>query len=330
MKKLHFTKSCLCLAAIFSTLFLAFSTIAFANELVNKTLDVSRDSLIEIKHVSGKAKIIGWDKNKVKVEGELGDKTQTFRFERDGKSVIIEVDVEKHGNGWGWNNNSGTGDDLVIHVPNNSRIDYHSPNADMSIEGIFGGADIDMINGNLNANNLTGKISLKTVNGDIRGTKLAGELTLDAVNGDINSDHIKGDTIKVNTVNGDIKVNSVAKDVRAETVNGDIEFTLGDVREIKTNTVNGSIEMELNLIDGATVRASSVAGGIKLAFQEGVQAKFDLETHAGGNIKNRITGEQASKAKYGQRQWLEFSTGEPTAWVDASTVTGRIEVKLRP
>ncbi|MFT6267347.1 MAG: DUF4097 and DUF4098 domain-containing protein YvlB [Alphaproteobacteria bacterium] len=329
MKILHFTKVYLWLLAILSALFLASSTIVFANEVVNKTLDVSSDSLIEIKHVSGEAKVIGWDKSEVKVEGELGDKTESFRFERDGKSVIIEVIVEKHGNSWGWNNHGGTGDDLVIHVPHNSRIDYHSPNADMSIEDIFGGSDIDMINGDLTANNLTGRISLQTVNGDIRGTKLAGELTLDAVNGDIKVDHIKGDVIRANTVNGDVKVNSSAKEVRAETVNGDIEFTLGDVNSIKTNTVNGSIEMDMNLIDGGTVRASSVGGDIRFGFQEGVQAKFDLEAHAGGSIKNRITSEEASSAKYGLRKWLEFSTGNPAVKVEASTVNGRIEVKTR-
>lgn len=313
--------------------FCAFSFVAnvpaFANEKVNKILEVSSDSLIEIKHVSGQAKIIGWDKNQIKVEGELGDKTKEFRFERDGKSVIIEIEVEKRKDGWGWGNDSDSGDDLLIHVPKNSRVDYHSPNADLSIENVFGGSDIDMINGDLNATQLTGRIRLKTVNGDIRGRQLAGELTLDAVNGDIRAEHVKGDEVSVNSVNGDINVRSSAKEVRAETVNGDIEIILGDVIEVETNTVNGNIDMEMNLVDGGTVKGSSVSGGIKLAFQEGVQAKFDLEAHADGNIRNRITNQKASKAKHGSRKWLEFSTGEPSAWVDVSTVNGRIEVSSR-
>jgi DUF4097 and DUF4098 domain-containing protein YvlB len=329
MNTVKITKAFLCQTAIFSALFLVSSSNIYANEVVNKTLDASSDSLIEIKHVSGNAKIIGWDKNQVKVEGELGDKTKTFRFEREGRSVIIEVEVENTSSVWGWRNDHSTGDDLVIHVPHNSRIDYHSPNADLSIEDIFGGSDIDMINGELKAQNLSGRISLKTVNGDIRGRNLMGELTLDGVNGDINAEHVKGDVIRANTVNGDIKVSTSAKEIRAETVNGDIEFTLGDVNEIKTNTVNGSIEMDMNLMDGGTVKSSSVSGDIRFGFQKDVQAKFDLEAHSGGSIKNRISKDVPIKAKYGPREWLEFSTGEPTARVDASTVNGSIEVKQR-
>ena len=326
--KLHIRKrnylwlTILCSGLVFSSLN------AFA-ESVNKTLDVSKDSLIEIKHVSGQAKVIGWDKNQVKIEGELGERTQEFRFERSGKSVVIEIEIDKNSGGWGWNNNSGKGDDLTIYVPHQSKVDYQSPNADLSIDGVFGGSDIDMINGDLRANNLKGRIRLETVNGDIQGNKLAGELSLDAVNGDIKVEQTEGKDIRVNTVNGDIQVASSAREVRAETVNGDIEFTLGDVTEVKTSTVNGSVEMDMNLIDGGTLRASSVGGDIRFGFQKDIQAKFDIEVHAGGSIKNRLTDQRASKAKYGPRKWLEFSIGQPAALVDLSTVHGRIEVKPR-
>jgi len=308
---------------------LLFSSLSVMAEQVNKSLDVSQNSLIEIKHVNGKAKVIGWDKNQVKVEGELGDKTKKFRFERDGKSVIIEVKVENSNNGWGWDHDGGSGDDLTIYVPHQSQVDYHSPNAELSIKDVYGGSDIEMINGDLRASNLKGRIRLKTVNGDIRGQKLAGELTLDAVNGDIKVDQTLGENIRVNTVNGDIEVKSTAKEVSADTVNGDIEFTLGNVSEVKTSTVNGSIEMDMNLVDGGTLRASSVGGDLRFGFQKGVQAKFDIEAHAGGSIKNRLTEKSPEKAKYGPRKWLEFSTGEPTSRVDLSTVHGRIEVKTR-
>jgi len=307
---------------------LIFSSASALAESVNKSLDVSKNSLIEIKHVNGQAKIVGWDKSQVKVEGELGERTEEFRFERDGKSVIVEIKV-KQSSGWGWGNKGDSGDDLTIYVPHESQISYYAPNAELVIEDVYGGSDIDMINGELKAKNLKGRIRLKTVNGDIRGEKLAGDLTVDAVNGDIKIEHTLGQEVNANTVNGDIEIESVAMDVRAETVNGNIEFTLGDVTDVKTSTVNGSMEMDMNLVDGGTLRASSVGGELRFGFQKGVQAKFDIEAHAGGSIINRITNESANKAKYGPRKWLEFSTGEPTARVDLSTVHGRIEVRNR-
>jgi DUF4097 and DUF4098 domain-containing protein YvlB len=303
-------------------------TSALARETVNQTLAADASGFVEIKHVSGEARIIGWDSNEVKVEGLLGERTDSFRFERNGKRIIIEVEVP-NSKGWWSNSDSGKGDDLVIHVPKASRIDYNSPNAKVSVENISGGADISVVNGQLRAEDLKGRIRLSSVNGDIRGIRLAGEVVLDTVNGDINAEQTLGDEITAKTVNGDIEVTASASEVTAEAVNGDIEFFLAEVEVVNTNTVNGSIQMEMSLAEGANVRASSVGGSIELAFQKDVQAGFDIESHSGGRIKNRITDEAAQKPKYGPRRWLEFSTGNANATVEISTVHGRIEVKTK-
>jgi len=305
------------------------STHIFAGEKINKSLDVDANSLVEIIHVKGDAKIIGWDKNTVKVEGELGDNTEAFRFERDGKSVVFEVEVKQSGSKWGWSNEEGKEDALTIHVPFNSRVNYRSPNAELDIEMIYGGVNIEMINGDLQASDLKGRMSLKTVNGDIKASKLSGELSIDAVNGDIEANHISGNDLSVNTVNGDVEIDSKAQDVFAETVNGDIEITLDKVLDVKTNTVNGDIDMSMTLIDGGSVKASSVGGDIEFEFQKDIQAKFNIEAHAGGSIQNKINQAKANKAKYGPRIWLEFSSGKPTATVNISTVHGSIELETQ-
>lgn len=315
--------------SMFSGLVLSLALVcsqAMARESVDKTLDADANGFVEIKHVSGEAKIVGWDSDQVKVEGSLGDRTNKFRFERSGKSIIIEVEV-KNSKGWWSKDDAGKGDDLIIHVPKGSRIEYDSPNARVRVENILGGADISVVNGELRADGLSGRIRLNSVNGDIRATKLAGEVVLDTVNGDIKADQTQGDEISASTVNGDIDVTASASEVTAETVNGDIEFFLTQVEVVNTTTVNGSIEMEMSLADGANVRASSVGGSVELAFQEGVEARFDIESHTGGSIKNRITDQKAQKPKYGPRRWLEFSTGNANATVEISTVHGRIEVK---
>jgi DUF4097 and DUF4098 domain-containing protein YvlB len=314
---------------LIATLFM-FSIQAFAEEqMVDEIMDVDQYSLIEIKHVHGEMKIVGWDKNQVKVVGRLGERTEEFIFERKGKSVVIEVEVENGSKNWNWPKNNDSKDDLIVHVPMESTIDYHAPNADLNIDDVLGGVDIDMINGDLRANNLAGKIRLKTVNGDINANELNGVLTVDTVNGDVRAEHLSGEIVRAGTVNGDVKVRSMASDVQAETVNGDIQFILQDVIDVNTSTVNGEIDMEMNLLDGAVVRASTVGGRVTLAFQDDVQAKFSLEAHAGGSIVNRINDIKPNKAKYGPRRWLDFSNGNPTARVDASTVNGRITVKTR-
>ena len=297
---------------------------SLAGQKVDESLQVDPNSLIEIEHVRGSAKVIGWDKNEVKIEGELGEDSEGIKLERDGKSVIIEVDSVRQS--WSWSESSGPGDKLTIYVPYKSRVDYDSPNADLNIENIHGGVNIEMINGDLSANKLQGRLSLRTVNGDIRAEELSGELSLDAVNGDISASQINGERITVTTVNGDIDIDSSASEIITETVNGDIDMRFDKVIDVQTNTVNGDINMRLSLMEGASVRASSVGGTIEFAFQRDVQARFNIEAHAGGSIKNRITDQQAKSAKYGPSKWLRFSNGKPTATVDISTVHGRIEL----
>jgi len=303
-------------------------TTAQARDTVDKVLDADPSGFVEIKHVSGEAKIVGWDKAQVKIEGLLGERTEKFTFERDGKSILIEIEV-KNSKGWWSKNDSGKGDDLKIYVPKGSRVGYNAPNAQVRIEGVYGGTDIEVVNGSLRAKDLRGRIRLSSVNGDIRGTDLAGEVALDSVNGDIKANQIEGEEIVANTVNGEIEVTSTASEVKAETVNGDIEFMLERVEELNTNTVNGSINMRMNLAEGGKVRASSVGGSISLEFQENVQARFNIESHAGGSIKNRITEQKVKKPKYGPSSSLDFTTGNANATVDASTVNGSIEVSTR-
>lgn len=298
-----------------------------ALEEVDKTIDIEPNSLIEIKHVNGSAKIIAWNEDKVRVSGELGERTEEFKFERDGNSVIIEVKVKKSNN-WNWGKNN-KGDRLEIYVPKKTRLEYQSINASVRVSDIEGEADIQVINGSIRAENLSGSIGLESVNGDIRGTSLVGELTVSSVNGEISLKHIEGDEISVGSVNGEIDIISNALQISVETVNGEIDLTAQDVSDVQATTVNGSIELNMNLIANGKVRASSVSGRIELGFQSDVSAKFDIQAHAGGSIKNRLTDDKPSKAKYGPRRSLEFSTGNPTGHVEVSTVSGHIELKKR-
>ena len=303
------------------------SPTAMALEDVDKTLDVEPNSLIEIIHVNGSAKISAWNEDKVKVTGELGERTEEFRFERDGNSVIIEVKVKKS-KSWNWGKDN-KGDRLEIFVPAKTRLEYQSINASVRVSDIEGEADIQVINGSVRAENLSGRIEIESVNGDIRGTSLVGELSVSSVNGEISLKHIEGDELSVGSVNGEIEVISNARQISVETVNGEIDLTAQDVSDVQATTVNGSIELNMNLLANGKVRASSVSGRIDLGFQSDVSAKFDIQAHAGGSIKNRLTDDKPTKAKYGPRRSLEFSTGNPTAHVEVSTVSGHIELKER-
>ena len=298
---------------------------AFAGEKVDKTIDADSDGYVKIEHVNGKAVIKGWNKSQVKVVGELGDRTEEFKFRRRGDEVIIKVEVENGGRKWGsWS--SSDGDDLEIFVPKNSRVKYEAINATVSVSDILGGSDIETVNGDIDVDDLSGRIQVEAVNGDIDATGLQGDVTLATVNGDISDRNSTARGVMYESVNGDIEVSSNSPEFNAETVNGDMELKLETIEEMTVSTVNGSINATMELAKNGDVRANSVGGSIELNFQKNVSARFDIQGHAGGRITNNITDDKVKKAKYGPSRWLEFSVNGGDAKVDVSTVSGRIKL----
>jgi DUF4097 and DUF4098 domain-containing protein YvlB len=313
-------------AAVIGLSLLAF--VAIAKQSVDESMEADPKGSVEIEHVSGAAKIVGWDRNEVSVKGELGEYTEEFKFERDGSSIIVHIKQKrtKRGrNNWG----SEDGDDLVIHVPMKSKVDYTSTNATLEMQGIHGGVNVDVVNGDMYVDDLIGRIRLESVNGNIEARRLDGDVVIETVNGNITGKHSGKKGLKLSTVNGDIEIDSDSPEVRAETVNGDIELELKEVIEVNMSTVNGSIDVEMVLQKNGRLEATSVGGSIDLVFQKGVEARFDIEAHAGGSIKNKITDLEQSKAKYGPRRWLKFSTSNPTSTVEVSTVSGSVEVSTK-
>ena len=329
MKTIKQAKQLISLKALFALTVVCMSSLAFAEkQQVDKTIDASPTGNVEIEHIAGKAQIIGWDKDQVSVKGELGERTEKFIFERRGNTVLIVVDVKKNGKWNGWNNwGDEANDNLMIYVPFKSRLEYTTTNSDVELENIHGGVSAEVVNGDMRAEDISGRVRLESVNGDINAREVKGELTIETVNGDIKANHLKASELSLGTVNGDIKVNSDSPEVIAETVNGDIELELQKIDELELQTVNGSIEAKLALNDNADVRASSVGGLIELSFKGPVSARFDIEAHAGGSIKNKITEQKMSRAKYGPRRWLEFETADASSKVEVSTVHGKVRLE---
>ena len=303
------------------------SGLAWAGEQVDRTLDAKSDGYVVISHVNGYAKITGWDKEQVRVVGELSDRTSKFIFERKGNEVEIKVKV-KDSNGWG-NWNSDDGDDLEIFVPFNSVLDYTSTNANVEVSEIRGGTDIETVNGGIDASNLSGRINIESVNGDIVGSGLKGKISFETVNGDIRDRGSDSMDVSYESVNGDIEAKTNSPEVQVETVNGDVELNLQKVEQLAINTVNGTVEVALDLAKNADVRATSVGGTVELSFARGVSARFDLKGHAGGRIINNLTADKEQRAKYGPTRWLEFSTRGGNGRVTVSTVSGRIKLQYQ-
>lgn len=299
-----------------------------AGQVVDKTLEASKNSFIRIEHVNGSAEIKGWNKNEVRVTGELGERTKEFIFEQRGDEIRIEVEVESRR--WGsWTNSSDDEDDLTIYLPMSSAVSYESINASVELQDLQGTTQVEVVNGKIDAKDVQGRLRIESVNGAVALRNVAATLTVETVNGDIRGEHKGNGDLLLESVNGNIRMTSSSEDVRTESVNGDIELQLSNVDSLDMTSVNGDMDVAMILSNTGEVNASTVGGRIEMAFQSDISARFNIEGHAGGKIVNRITDDKMQKAKYGPRRWLNFSTGSSSARVDLSTVNGRIEVSSK-
>ncbi|MCY7296533.1 DUF4097 family beta strand repeat-containing protein [Alteromonas sp. a30] len=313
------TKSIVCASLMM------FSQIIFAGEQVDKKMEAGKGDVIEIEHLNGFAKIEGWDKNLVHITGELDDEAEGLTFERTSNGIEIEVEMPRRFR-TPWGHEKPKGDNLVIKVPRNSRVNYTSMNASVEVGNIDMSVSVDTVNGSVAANELQGKINIETVNGHIKTRKLNGAIRVGSVNGNFDDKKSVAEKLVFETVNGDIKSDIKSLDTRIETVNGKVELSLGDIKRLEVSTVNGEIDAQFTLLENAEVEASSVGGKITLTMQKEVPAYFEVNTYAGGKIINDITNDKPVKSRFGPGRSLEFSTPDASAKVEVESVNGKIHL----
>ena len=71
---------------------------ALAGERVDRMLSADNVSRLNIDNRRGEVKIVAWDKDEIKVTGELDDKVKKLIFEQSGSVVNLKVKVPNQGN----------------------------------------------------------------------------------------------------------------------------------------------------------------------------------------------------------------------------------------
>lgn len=298
-----------------------FTTTAVAGEKVDQSLAQNDATHVKVENRLGKVTISGWDKDKITVVGELADKAKGLIFEQRGNYINVIVDMPRHSNN-GWNDK---GTVLDIKVPAQIKVSFNGVSSNVVVSNIKQSADIRTVSGNIKANDLAQRIELNTVSGDINSDDLSGKIAMSTVSGDIDDRNSQG-SLKLKAVSGNLSSESSANEVSANSVSGEIELKLMEVDDLKVSTVSGDVDGRLALNDDGRLKMSSVSGDIDMHFTNKVQADFRLKSNASGDLINRLTSDKALKAKYGPSSKLYFETGDASASVKGSTVSGRIKI----
>ena len=305
------------------TALLCMSGSVWAGEKIDQVVNTTNDGRVSIDVMNGKVKIRTWDKNEVRVAGELDDAAEGYRFEStESGRVLFKVEMPKRR----WGSWKDDGSNLEFWIPINNELRYEGVNADVDVDGVMGGSRVNTVNGGIDANGLNGRIELETVNGKIKSKALSGKIKLDTVNGAIKDEDSDGE-VQIETVNGDIRTTSKAQRVEISNVNGDMDLSLSKVKELEISTVNGDIDMQVELMKDSRFFVSTVGGDADIKFIGDVSAEFNIEAHSGGDIRNKLTKDKVKRDKYGPGESLKFQTGGGSAEVEIDTVGGDITIE---
>ncbi len=270
-------------------------------EEVQRTLDAAASGTVDVSNISGSVEIMGWSRNEVSVEADLGSDVEELVFERDRDQILIEVRVPRR-------NSRFIESDLVIRVPEKSAVKVGTVSADIVIQDVLGSQTLNSVSGDVESEIFTADTEIETVSGDVN------------VQGDG-----KDTNVRVNTVSGDIEAEQLGGDIIAGTVSGDIYVVNGSFDRARMNTTNGDMVFHASLEKDGRFDAETINGELDIVFQKKVSAKFEVETF-NGNIRNCFGPEPERTSEYTPGLELYFSEGDGDGRVTIKTLNGDVEL----
>lgn len=281
-----------------------FATVAYAGEAINLSLDADAKGEVTIDIVRGDVTVIGWEQNKVSVEGSRDDKSERFVFERSGNTIHIEDKLPN-------NVNRGEGTKITVKIPRNNSL------------------RVELVSANLNVRDVAGRSDLSTVSGDLKLEKLGHDVDVESVSGNIEL-RGAGKEVDLESVSGDINAYITTERLHAESVSGDVKVrNEGTLRKGDFSSVSGDVSIEGALADDTDVEMESVSGNLVLFARGDVNARIEAETGPGGDITNELTNDVPDEAEFTGAESLDIKVGNGGGRIQASVVSGEIAFRKK-
>jgi len=294
----------------------------WAGEKIAQSLPSDEVTNVVIENHSGLVNVVGWNKDKITITGELDEQAEKLVFEQNGAQIRIKVEYDSI-ESW-----TSEGSQLTVFMPKNVRMNFASVSSDVTLKNLHGGIEAVTVSGDILASDSSDNIELSSISGQIVSNDLSGKIALSAVSGDIKDNNSTG-RLQLKAVSGEVDVNSNASEVFFNNVSGNSELNLTDVIELRMSTVSGDIDAMIKLKDKGLLKASSVSGDLDLVFQDNISASFRLKSNVGGDIINKLSVEKAKHAEYGPGAKLNFQQGDGSSTVSVTTVSGNVKVSSK-
>lgn len=246
-------------------------------------------------------KVIAWAHDSVAITGSVGPGS---RFEGGPLEVVgplsgMKFFVETE------NAASVAANRIEMRVPRDARVWIKTGSADVDVQGVAGGLDLNVIGGTV------------TVTGKPR------ELVCEAMDGRVS---FTGDAayVRLKTATGNISFTGRGEDMTLTTVSGTITVDGGGrapIERARLESVTGPITFDAELARAADLRVDTHSGSIDLRLAPNASVEIDAATMT-GTIENQWNGRRAIAGREGRG--MELGTGNGSARIQIRSFKGNV------
>jgi hypothetical protein len=240
------------LIAILAVFSAVFSGCRAEPRTVSHAIALARGAGVKFFAPAGHVRIIGWDRDTLRVEGRLGA-GEKFFFQGDSRGAKFGVD-------WRAQPEKSQLSEFTIYVPRTSTIAIKGATTDIEATDVSG--------------------FYYTVSGRLRLVGTVREAQLESVSGPI---EVNGTSpwIRLRSAGGAVSLRGAVEDVAVATVTGNITLFPGSPTRVRVETMDGRVQYAGGLARRGMLDVDTHAGSVDLRLLRAVSAKLDVETISG-------------------------------------------------
>ncbi|MBA3645267.1 MAG: DUF4097 family beta strand repeat protein [Gemmatimonadaceae bacterium] len=244
---------------------------ATAQTKVDRAIQLNRDGSFRIWALAGTVRVIGWEKDSVRVRATIPAADQVhLGGGASGAKMFVEAVDER-------NPQAAT---IEVTLPKAAKLWVKTATAQVAISGI------------------TGSLDIYTVSGAITVSGSPADLNAEAMDGNIS---VTGSPrwIRAKSASGNVQLRGSSSDATLSTVSGEVSVSGGEFEKAKFESVTGPIRFDGLFVRGGSIVFDSHSGRIDISIPRLNSADIEVVTIA-GKIQNALTGARAIPGRYGR------------------------------
>ena len=274
-----------------------------AGEKINQSLALEAESNIKINYQRGDITVIGWEQNKLQINGELDDKAKKLEVNKEGKNILITILLLEKDSYIA----PGKSSKLTIRVPKELLVQITALTGSINVSNISGGVKLNLDSGKVIAKNISNSFKISSVGANI---------TLDDVDAKVGIDN----------VSGNISIKGQSSKLFVKSVYSNIEVSLKSIQFCHISNVSGNVNLYGPLAKNGEISINNTSGTSRYFAKNALNARIWLETGPGGDILNQFTKDKPTGGMVGDEK-LIYSVGNSKGKIHMTTQNGKLIVK---